>query len=368
MKYKVPQLEPYVGQEELDNLKKCIEAAWLTEGPFAGEFLQKLKDFTGAEYAVLSNNGTLALFMSLLALGIKEGDEVIVPDFSFSASASSVVFAGAKPVFVDILDSDLNIDPAKIEGAITSKTKAIMPVHVYGCSADMGSVMDISKKHGLKVIEDAAQGYGVYYKGTHAGTIGDIGMISFFADKTITTGEGAVILTNNEELYEKLKLLRNQGRPNSGTFVHPALGMNFRLTDLQCAVGAAQVDKFKEIEKIKSGHFNRYAEQLKDLKEISILKSNEYSNFVPFRVNVRARNLSGLIDHLEKNAIQTRRFFYPLHRQPYLSHFEYNNDDFPETNRAYEEGLSLPVFCSLKNEQIDYLCGSIKDFYSTRRP
>ncbi len=203
MKYKVPQLEPFVGEEELKNLKKVIEKKWLTEGPFSKEFLENIKDFTKAEYAILASNGTLALFLGLLALDVGKGDEVIVPDSTFNASASAVAFTGAKPVFVDINEGNFNIDVEKIEKAITKKTKAIMPVHIYGQSADMDPIVKIARKHGLKIIEDAAESYGVFYKGKHTGTIGDVGVISFFADKTVTCGEGAVILTNSEKLYYK---------------------------------------------------------------------------------------------------------------------------------------------------------------------
>ena len=366
MKYKVPQLEPYVNEDELNNLKKVIDTGWLTEGPFAKEFLEKIQNFTEAKYAVLANNGTLALFLSLLSIGIKTGDEVIVPDFTFNASGASVVFTGAKPVFVDINESDLQIDVTKIEKSITSKTKAIMPVHIYGQSCDMGAIKQIVKKYNLKIVEDAAQGFGVFYKGQHTGTIGDVGIISFFADKTITTGEGAVILTNNEEIYSKLKLLRNQGRPNSGTFIHPEIGMNFRMTDLQCAVGVAQINKFKEIEKIKIKNYNLYKSLLKDIPQVKFVEENSFSNFVPFRVNIKVQRLNQLIEYLENNKIQTRKFFYPLHRQPCYHFLNYREDDFSVSNKVYDEGLSLPVFCNLKEEQIRYICKTIRQFYETK--
>ncbi|MCK4521224.1 MAG: DegT/DnrJ/EryC1/StrS family aminotransferase [Nanoarchaeota archaeon] len=363
MNYKVPQLEPYLNKDELNNLKKVIETGWLTEGPFSKEFLEKIQEFTKAKYAVLAPNGTLALYLSLLANNIKTGDEVIVPDFTFNASAASVMFTGAKPVFVDISNSDLNIDSTKIEKALTPKTKAIMPVHVYGQSCDMDPIIEIADKHNLKIIEDAAQGFGVFYKGVHTGTLGDTGIISFFADKTITTGEGAVILTNTKAIYEKLKLLRNQGRPNSGTFIHQKLGMNFRMTDLQCAVGVAQLNKFKEIEKIKLRNYNLYKSFLKDIHQIKFVEENNYSNFVPFRANIRVERLTQLIPYLENKGIQTRRFFYPLHLQPCYSSLNSNANNFPNTNKAYDEGLSLPVFCNLKEEQIKYVCDNIIKFY-----
>jgi perosamine synthetase len=363
MKYRIPQLIPYVGKEEVENLKKVIDTKWLTEGAFSEKFVNLIKDFTGAKHVLLANNGTLGLFLSLLSLGVGPGDEVIVPDFTFIASASSVVFTGAKPVFVDVKKEDLNIDPDQIESKITSRTKAIMPVHIYGQAADMEPILKIAKKYNLKVIEDAAQGFGVYYKGRHTGTIGDIGVISFFADKTITMGEGAVVLTNDDKIFEKARLIRNQGRPSSGTFIHPALGMNFRVTDLQCAVGVAQIRKFDEIKKLKIAHYQLYKRELSSVKQIKFLQEMEYSNFVPFRANILVQRKKELINYLERHGIQTREFFYPLHRQPCFSYLKYKKDEFPVSNFAFAHGLSLPVFCDLRDEEILYICSKIKEFY-----
>ena len=361
MGYKVPQLEPYVGKEELENLKKVIDKKWLTEGPFCKEFLKTIKEFTQAKHTLLANNGTLALFLGLLSLDIGKDDEVIVPDFTFNASASSVAFTGAKPVFVDIDEGNLNIDVEKIEDAITEKTKAIMPVHIYGQSADMDPILKLAKKYNLRIIEDAAETYGVFYKDTHTGTIGDVGIISFFADKTITCGEGAVILTNDDELYDKLRSLRNQGRLESGSFMHPQLGMNFRMTDLQCAVGVAQLKKFKEIERIKLKIYRLYQSLLKSVEGLSFMEEVNYSNFVPFRVIIRVKNLNKLTRHLEDNEIQTRGVFYPLHRQPCFAYLGYREDAFSVANKAYSEGLCLPVFPSLTRNQIEYLCEKIRE-------
>ena len=364
MAYKIMQLEPYIGKEELSNLEQVIRSNWITEGPFAKEFVKNIREFTGAKYAVLASNGTLALFLALKALEIRSGDEIIVPDFTFIASGSSIVFAGGKPVFIDVDENNLNIDVSKIESLITEKTKAIMPVHIYGQSADMDPILEIANKYNLRVIEDAAQGYGVFYKGKHTGTIGDVGMISFFADKTITTGEGAVILTNDEEIYENLIYLRNQGRLSSGTFIHTQLGMNFRMTDLQCAVGVAQIKKFKKIKEIKLNNYNLYKDLLKNIEEIQFVDEVNYSNIVPFRTNIKVKRLQDLMAHLENNYIQTRGFFYPLHKQPCFSFLNYKSTDFPVANKLNETGLCLPVHCSLTNKDIIYICDSIKNFYS----
>jgi perosamine synthetase len=363
MDYIVQQLEPFVGQEELDNLKKVIERKWITEGPFSQEFLQLIKEFTGAKHALLAPNGTLALYLALLGAGVKRDDEVIVPDFTFIASGMSVQFIGAKPVFVDVEFETGNIDITKIEAAITPMTKAIMPVHLFGQSARMDEVMQIAKRHNLKVIEDAAQGYGVFYKNKHVGTIGDVSVISFFADKTVTAGEGAVILTNSDEIFDNIRYLRNQGRLNSGTFIHDREGMNFRMTDLQCAVGVAQLKKFKLIEELKLKNYELYKKELASVKEVQFMEESEFSNFVPFRANIRVPNAEELMNYLEKNKIQTRGFFYPLHKQPPFSYLNNKDEAFPNSIHLSQTGMALPVFCNLKEEQILYVCKTIKDFF-----
>ena len=362
MSYKIFQLEPYFDGREIENLKVAVETGWVTEGPFSSQFVNSIKEFTGSKYALLANNGTLGLFISLLATGIKNGDEVILPDFTFNASASSVAFTGATPVFVDINADDLQIDTSKIEQAVTPKTKAIMPVHIYGQACDMDPIIEIARKCKLKIVEDAAQGVGVLYKGIHTGTLGDAGVISFFADKTITTGEGAIILTNDESTYNKLKMLRNQGRLNSGTFIHSELGLNFRMTDLQCAIGVAQLEKFEIIKEIKLKNYNLYKEYLRNISEIEFIKLNEHSNFVPFRVNIKVSKLVGLIEYLENNGIQTRRMFYPLHRQPCFNYLHYKEGNFSVANKTYEKGLSFPVHCGLKESDIKYICNKTIEF------
>jgi len=361
--YKIFQLEPYIGKEEIENVTKAINNKWITEGYFTKKMIEKIKEFTNSKHVILTNNGTLALYLALMALGIEEGDEVIVPNFSFIASASSVVFAGGKPVFVDVYNDTGNIDVSKIENVITDKTKAIMPVHIYGQSSDMDPILKIAEKYKLKIVEDAAQGYGVFYKGKHTGTIGDVGTISFFADKTVTMGEGAAILTNNSELFEKICYLRNQGRLHSGTFEHTHLGMNFRVTDLQSAVGFAQLEKFKEIEKIKLSNLSLYKDKLKNVDEVKFLKEEIFTNIVPFRANIKVEKLDMLVDYLENNGIQTRKFFYPLNKQPCFKYLNYKELKFNSTEELNNKGISLPVHCSLKEEDITYICDKIKEFY-----
>ena len=380
MSYKVPQLIPYLGEEEISNLEKAVKNKWITEGPFAEKFVEEIKRFTGVKYAVLAPNGTLGLYLSLLAMGIKSGDEVIVPDFTFVASGTSVVFSGAKPVFVDVNRKDYHILVDQIENSITENTKAIMPVHIYGQCAEMAPILEIAKKYKIKVIEDAAQSLGVFYSKNnrlsvspynvldkdieHTGTIGDIGVISFFADKTITMGEGAVVLTNDADIFEKLKLIRNQGRLSSGTFIHPHVGMNFRVTDLQCAVGVAQLSKYDEISQKKISNYMLYKKQLEHLENIVFVNELEYCNFVPFRAPITVEDLNGLTNYLESKSIQTRGFFYPMHKQPCFTMDRLDFNRFKNSNKLYETGLAFPVYPDLTELLITYICDTIIEFYN----
>ena len=248
-----------------------LDDNWLTEGPRSREFASRLMSLTGAPYGVFAPNGTLALALGLMALGIRANDEVIVPNSTFVGSATSVLLAGGKPV-VDVDEKTLQIDTSQAEQVVTTNTAAIMPVHLMGTTADMDGVMDFATRHNLKVIEDAAQGIGVTYKGRHVGTIGDVGCFSFFADKTITTGEGGFITCQSEETYERLCLLRNQGRLNSGSFIHPMVGFNFRITDMQAAVGIAQLEKLDEIIARKQANFALYRRQLEGNPHVKVFE------------------------------------------------------------------------------------------------
>ncbi|MBZ0128014.1 MAG: DegT/DnrJ/EryC1/StrS family aminotransferase [Rhodobacteraceae bacterium] len=360
---KITQVMPFIGNEELALITESIEARWLTEGPNAAAFLEHIRDYTGCKYVVLAPNGTLGLHLALLALDLPAGSEIIIPSFTFFGSASSAVFANLVPVFVDVDPETFNIDPARLEQAITPNTRAIMPVHVYGHSANMDAVMDVAARHGLKVIEDAAQAYGVIYKGRHCGTIGDIGVISFFADKTITMGEGAVVMTNDEATYTRLRYLRNQGRENSGTFIHDALGMNYRITDIQAATGLAQARKFPAVEKHKQTIHALYRELLEGVGDLSFLRVEDGSNLIPFRFCLRTAHREGLAAALDAAGVQTRSFFYPMHRQPPLEKYHRATNDMAVSERLYEEGLLLPVHIEVSEEDVHYMCDVVRRFF-----
>ena len=272
-----------------------------------------------------------------------------------------MVFAGLTPVIVDVDPATYTMDPELMKAAITDKTSCVMPVHIYGQAAYMDEYLQIAAQHNLPVLEDAAQAFGVHYAGRHAGTLGDIGVISFFADKTLTTGEGAVVFCKDETLYNRLKLLRNQGRPNSGTFIHPSLGMNFRITDLQAAIGCRQIQKTDQILGSKVRNYNKYHELLGSTTGIKTMEVDKKSTFIPFRYPITTENPEVLIEELERNGIQTRRFFYPMHLQPGLEGKIHVPASCKNSELLYETGIALPIHSKLTDKEIELIATVIKN-------
>tara|TARA_R110002126_G_scaffold106301_1_gene241194 strand:+ start:5860 stop:6966 length:1107 start_codon:yes stop_codon:yes gene_type:complete len=366
---KINQFEPYIGEEEYIAIKGCFDDNWITEGKRSESFSKKLLDLTGAKYGVFAQNGTLALYLALRAIDIKPGDEVIVPNFTFIASANAVEMVGATPIFVDVDIESLQIDIEECKKVLTGNTKAIMPVHIYGMSVDMSKVLEFAKTNNLRVVEDAAQGIGVTWDGKHTGTFGDVGCFSFFADKTITTGEGGYVVTNNEEIYKKLLYLRNQGRLNRGSFIHPEIGYNFRITDIQAAIGLVQISKLSDIIEKKKNLLNEYKNQLSNISGIKIIEppAESLSNHIPFRVVLICEQpVENLMKYFTDKDIETRTVFYPLHRQPCYG-LGLSDEDFKNSIYAYEHGICLPSYPTLSFDKVAYICDTIKEYYGSKR-
>ena len=357
----IQQVDLNLDHNELALIQECIENRWLSEGEKVKTFSELLSGITGAKYVTFAPNGTLGLYLALLALDLPKDSEIILPSFTFYGSATSCVFAGLKPVFVDVYDDTFNIDPTLIEAAITEKTKAIMAIHIYGQACDMKAIMSIAKKHNLYVVEDAAQSIGVKINNEHVGCHGDIGVFSFFSDKVMTTGEGAALTTNNESLFERIKLLRNQGRPNAGTFIHPELGMNFRITEIQAAIGMSQIKKLDSIIKRRLEIWDLYKENLFGVGDLKFMSIAPFSNLIPFRFLIRTQFKDALGQYLNQNEIATRSSFYPMHLQPKLA--QYKTQDCPVSETLYQEGSCLPVHAHISDDDVLYICNKIKDFF-----
>lgn len=363
----IPQVCPWLGDEERDAVAAVVAGGWISEGPASAEFSRQLNAVIGAPFGVLAPNCTLAMAMGLMALGVGPGDEVLVPDTTFIGSATAVMMVGATPVFVEVDDELFHIDLAHAETLVTERTRAVLAVHLYGTMCDMTAVMAFAAGHGLRVIEDAAQALGVTQGGRHAGLFGDVGCFSFFADKTITTGEGGYAVCRDPAIHQRLLYLRNQGRLGRGAFVHPQIGYNFRITDMQAAMGLAQLGKLDRIVAAKRAHHAAYSEALATLPQVRVLGSAPDTTFVPFRCVLMAERAHDLMAYLEARNIQSRTVFAPLHSQPCFVDAPgvTAGDDgpFPNACRAYDEGVCLPIFPTLSAGQIARITDAIAAFY-----
>ena len=351
----LPVAEPSFGEKELLYTSECVLTGWISSaGKFVTRFEEVFTDFCGTRYAIATSNGTAALHLALLALDIGPGDEVIVPTLTFIATANAVTYTGARPVFVDSESETWNIDPDLIEEAITPRTKAIIPVHLYGHPANMDPILEIAARYGLAVIEDAAEAHGARYKGRRVGGIGDIGVFSFYGNKIITTGEGGMVVTNRADLAEKVRTLRDHGMSPERRYWHPVLGYNYRLTNLQAAIGVAQMEKVDNILKAKRRIAQIYDEGLRNAPGIALPPeaSWAYNIYWLYSVLVDERKLGmgrdELMAALQAQDIETRPLFPPVHTQPIYD----TGQRLPVAERLAATGLSLPSAVGLKLEDV----------------
>jgi len=365
LKKNIIQIYPWIDNRELFYLKKVIKSTFITENKFTKQLEERFKKLTGSKYAIAINNWTMGLFASIKTLNIGPGDEVIVPDMTFIASSNAVLLSGAKVVLCDVDPQTLCLDTKKLNPLINSRTKAIMPVHLYGNSCDLDEIIKLKKKKNFFIIEDAAQAVGVKYKGKHVGTIGDVGGFSFYGNKLITTGEGGMIVTNNKKIHDNIYSFKNHGRKKKGIFIHNKIGYNFMFTELQAAMGLAQLDKLKKIINSKRESFNKYKDALNSIKQIKFIKPTEKSNQIHWFTNILCKNTK-LRNFLKNKKIQTRRAFYPLHMQPCYR----NNKSiiikskFPNSIDIYRKLVSLPSAAQLNQMDLNYIIKNIKKFFN----
>lgn len=356
----INQMEPWIGDEEKQAMMEYLDSGgWLTEFKKTIEFEQMIGDYVGSKFVSVVNNGTVSLFIACVALEIGNGDAVIVPDYTMIASANAVVLAGAIPVFVDIDRTNLCIDLELAEEAITEKTKAIMLVTINGRYPDMEKAVALAEKHNLFLIEDAAQSLGSRYRGQHLGTFGDIGSFSFSAPKVITTGQGGALVTDDEELYEKIRRIKDFGRSRGGIDYHETLGYNFKFTDLQAVIGIEQMKKLDWRVQRKKEMFALYQEQLEDVDEIDFIETN-LEDTSPWFIDILVPDLLALREHLKEQGIGSRPFYPPIHSQPAYG----LTGEYPNTEYVSAHGLWLPSSSFLSDEDIKYICVKIKDFFS----
>ncbi len=359
---------PDITEREIEAVCAVLRSPNLSLGPKLGEFEQAFAEYVGMKRAVAVNSGTSGLFLCMLAMGIAPGDEVITTPFTFVSSATSIMMAGARPVFVDIDPVSLNIDPAKIESGITEKTKAILPVEVFGNPAGFDTVCEIARKHDLSVIEDSCEALGSTLKGKKAGTFGTMSVFGFYPNKQITTGEGGMILTNDDDLAELCVSLRNQGRGKGiGWLAHERLGYNYRISDINCALGIVQLSRIDEIKAKRRQVAEWYREMLADDDRLIVPAEPadcDMSWFVfvvrltdGFTVEQRDR----ILQRMQSRNIQVSNYFPPAHLMPFIAEkYGYNAGDFPVAESASESTIALPFHNHLTKDHLATVCSTLK--------
>lgn len=364
---KIPVYEPVLNQSAKTNVMRCLDSNWISS---RGEFIEKFEDEfahkVGASHAATASNGTVALHLALLALDIGPGDEVIVPTFTYIASVNAIAYVGAIPVFCDSSAHNWQIDPLDVERRITPKTRAIMVVHLYGQPSDMRAIQEIARRHKLKIIEDAAESFGSYIGKSHVGSFGDVGTFSFFGNKTITTGEGGMVVTNDSALDLKVRKLRGQGLEGKREYWHDEIGYNYRMTNICAAIGLAQLQDADLILARKREIATQYRDELSGLPleflwETSGTTNSFWMNCVAVEDESKRDDLRNF---LSKEGIETRPTFYPAHTMPMYEKF--GNNDFPTAIHLAARGINLPSSPALSDGDIAYVVEKVKIFFNNR--
>lgn len=362
----IPLCIPDIRGNEWKYVKECIDTNWVSSvGSYVNLFEERFAEYLSAHSAVVTVNGTAAIELALLTLGIGLEDEVIVPSMTFISPVNTVKYVGATPVFCDVCRDTFVMDTSKIEELITPKTKAIIPVHIYGHPVDMDKVMELAKKYNLYVIEDATEALGSKYKGKSVGTIGDIGAFSFNGNKIITTGAGGMLVTNSEEYGSRAKFLSTQTKVvlDNKAFYHPEVGYNFRMPNLLAAFGVAQLENINEYLKIKKENAEYYNKLLKDVKGITLPIEKEWAKNCYWLYSILVEDdfkvtRDELIKILSENGIESRPFFMPVHDMP--PYVDCLHGSMDVTNEISAKGINIPSSVSLTKENIEFICSVIK--------
>ena len=360
----IPVAAPALVGNEKAYVMDCLETTWISSnGQYIERFERSFAEFCRVKYALSCSNGTVALHLALLALGVKPGDEVILPTLTYVATANAVVYCGAKPIFVDSEPETWTLNPSLLEELITPHTKGFIVVHLYGHPVDMDPVLAVARKHGLFVVEDAAEAHGAEYKGRRVGSLSDIAAFSFYGNKIITTGEGGMVVTNDDGLADRVRQLKGQGMDLNRRYWFPMVGYNYRMTNIEAAIGLAQLEKVDWHIHRRRQNALRYAERLKGVPGITLQPE------MPWALNVYWMNSimldenwplsrDGTMQHLKKNGIETRPFFYPMHILPMYEKLA-QHPYFPVADRLSQQGINLPSSATLTKDEVDYICDQI---------
>lgn len=360
---RIPIYQPSLSGREKEYVMDCLDSTWISsKGSYIGRFEKAFSEKIGVKHALTVSNGTVALHLALVALGIKAGDEVIVPSLTYIASVNAITYTNAKPVFVDSLPDTWQQDPQDIRQKITAKTRAIMVVHLYGHPCDMDSIMQIAEEYGLYVIEDCAEAFGSTYKGKYVGSIGNIATFSFFGNKTITTGEGGMVVTNSPELFSKAAHFRGQGLASQREYWHDVIGYNYRMTNICAAIGLAQLEQADNFIQAKRAIALRYQQELANLPvslhhEGADVTHTYWMNSILVE---EAKDREALRAYLAKDGIETRPLFYPIHTMPMYCA---ESSDYPVAENLALRGINLPSWPAMSTQEQDHVIESIRRYF-----
>ncbi len=370
----IPVCEPLLGGREAEYVLDCLKTNWISSrGKYVDAFEKEFAKYCGCKYGICTTSGTTALHLAMAALDLKPGDEVIVPAFTMIASAFAIIYVGAKPVLVDADPETWNMDATKVAAKVTSRTRAIMPVHIYGHPCDMDPILEVAKGHNLRVVEDAAEVHGARYKGRKAGSLGDMACFSFYANKIITTGEGGMVVTNDDKLATRAQLLKDLAFTPDRRYLHRELGFNFRMTNIQAAIGLAQLERADELVEMRRRNARLYNERLREVRGIGLPPEKEWAKNVYWMYSITVEDDYGLsrddlMVELRKRGVDSRSFFIGMHRQPvFLDMGLFRGESYPVTDELARKGLYLPSSSGLTVEQIDQVCRAVKEIQAAAR-
>ncbi len=363
----IPVNEPFLGENETRNVLECLKTGWISsEGKFIHEFEERWASYCGMKYGVAVSNGTVALEIAVAVLDLQPADEVIMPSFTIVSCAQAVTNNHGVPVLVDCDPETWCMDVSQVKAKITSRTRALMPVHIYGHPVDMDPLRELARQHGLVILEDAAEAHGGEYKGRKCGGLGDISCFSFYANKIVTTGEGGMVLTNDETQAERLRSLRNLCFRKERRFYHTELGNNYRLTNIQAAIGLAQIEHIEKSIQKKRWMANAYAEQLSGVKGLSLPVERSWAKNVYWMYGLVLDPALGMdavefARLLNEQGVMTRPFFLGMHEQPvFHSMGLFQNEHYPVTEHIARQGLYLPSGMTITETQIEQVCRAVK--------
>ena len=365
----IPVNKPLLDGNEKKYLNECVDTGWISsEGPFIKKFEERFAKQVNRKHGIAVTSGTAALDIAIEALDIGQGDEVILPTFTIISCICQIVRSGAKPVLVDSDPVTWNMDLSSIESKITTRTKAILVVHIYGLPVDLDPVLDLAQRYGLKIIEDAAEMHGQTYKGRPCGSFGDISIFSFYPNKLITTGEGGMIVTDDDQIAEESSSLRNLCFQSNKRFVHERLGWNYRMTNLQAALGLAQLERIESIVLRKRRMGKLYTKLLNEISGVQLpLVSTDYADNIFWVFGIVLDESKGMdaeetIKKLNVKGVGCRPFFFPMHQQPVFKKMGmFEGESYPVAERLYRQGFYIPSGLALKDSEIEHVAEIVKE-------